>query len=80
MRTHWQTGFTLLELLVVLVTIGLLVGAVAPRYFLQACKFRVKVVGGMVARFLIGYITPRFATVTPEAVMFTYESLNQQKP
>lgn len=36
-------GFTLLELLVVLVIIGLLVGYVAPRYFSQIGKSEVKV-------------------------------------
>lgn len=36
-------GFTLLELLVVLVIIGLLVGYVAPRYFAQVGKSEVKV-------------------------------------
>lgn len=37
------TGFTLLELLVVLVILGLLVGYVAPRYFAQIGKSEVKV-------------------------------------
>jgi general secretion pathway protein G len=36
-------GFTLLELLVVLVILGLLVGYVAPRYFGQVGKSEVKV-------------------------------------
>lgn len=36
-------GFTLLEILVVLVIIGLLVGYVAPRYFSQVGKSEVKV-------------------------------------
>jgi len=36
-------GFTLLELLVVLVILGLLVGYVAPRYFAQVGKSEVKV-------------------------------------
>ncbi len=34
----YQRGFTLLELLVVMVIIGLLVGYVAPRYFAQLGK------------------------------------------
>jgi len=38
-----QSGFTLLELLVVLVIIGLLVGYVAQRYFSQVGKSEVKV-------------------------------------
>lgn len=37
-----QFGFTLLELLVVMVIIGLLVGYVAPRYFAQLGKSEVK--------------------------------------
>ena len=36
-------GFTLLELLVVMVIIGLLVGYVAPRYFQQVGKSEVKI-------------------------------------
>lgn len=38
-----STGFTLLELLVVIVIIGLLAGYVAPRYFSQVGKSEVKV-------------------------------------
>lgn len=34
-RTHAVYGFTLLELLVVMVIIGLLAGYVAPKYFSQ---------------------------------------------
>lgn len=37
-----QSGFTLLELLVVMVIIGLLAGYVAPRYFNQVGKSQVK--------------------------------------
>jgi len=37
-----QQGFTLLELLVVMVIIGLLAGFVAPRYFAQVGKSEVK--------------------------------------
>ena len=40
LRAH---GFTLLELLVVMVIIGLLAGFVAPRYFAQVGKSQVKV-------------------------------------
>ncbi len=42
--THpWPAaGFTLLELLVVMVIIGLLVGYVAPRYFAQVGKSEIK--------------------------------------
>ena len=37
------TGFTLLELLVVMVIVGLLAGLVAPRYFAQVGKSETKV-------------------------------------
>jgi general secretion pathway protein G len=37
-----QSGFTLLELLIVLVIIGLLIGYVAPNYFKQEEKAKVK--------------------------------------
>lgn len=43
-RIPWHhRGFTLLELLVVLVILGLLVGYVAPRYFGQVGKSEIKV-------------------------------------
>jgi general secretion pathway protein G len=42
-RTGLSRGFTLLELLVVMVIIGLLAGFVAPRYFAQVGKSQVKV-------------------------------------
>ena len=41
--TRGNAGFTLLELLVVMVIIGLLAGFVAPRYFAQVGKSQVKV-------------------------------------
>ncbi len=42
-RARPTGGFTLLELLVVMVIIGLLAGFVAPRYFAQVGKSQVKV-------------------------------------
>jgi general secretion pathway protein G len=42
-RARPSSGFTLLELLVVMVIIGLLAGFVAPRYFAQVGKSQVKV-------------------------------------
>ena len=43
LRSRAHAGFTLLELLVVMVIIGLLAGYVAPRYFSQIGKAEVKV-------------------------------------
>jgi general secretion pathway protein G len=44
-------GFTLLELLVVMVIIGLLAGYVAPRYFSQVSKSEVKVAQAQINAF-----------------------------
>jgi general secretion pathway protein G len=44
-----NAGFTLLELLVVMVIIGLLVGYVAPRYFSQLGKSEIKAARAQVA-------------------------------
>lgn len=46
-----QGGFTLLELLVVMVIIGLLAGYVAPRYFAQIGKSEVKVARAQIDAF-----------------------------
>lgn len=43
MQRHSIRGFTLLELLVVLVVLGLLAGIVAPKYFNQVGKSEAKV-------------------------------------
>jgi general secretion pathway protein G len=46
-----SSGFTLLELLVVMVIIGLLVGYVAPMYFKQVGKSEVKVTRAQIESF-----------------------------
>lgn len=46
-----QIGFTLLELLVVMVIIGLLAGYVAPRYFAEVGKSEVKVARAQIDAF-----------------------------
>jgi len=46
-----ETGFTLLELLVVMVIIGLLAGYVGPRYFAQVGKSEVKVTRAQIDAF-----------------------------
>lgn len=49
--TPRTAGFTLLELLVVLVILGLLVGYVAPRYFSQVGKSEVKAARAQIKAF-----------------------------
>jgi general secretion pathway protein G len=50
-RRRTSAGFTLLELLVVLVIIGLLAGFVAPRYFAQVGKSQVKAARAQIEAF-----------------------------
>jgi general secretion pathway protein G len=50
-RARLASGFTLLELLVVMVIIGLLAGFVAPRYFAQVGKSQVKVARAQIDAF-----------------------------
>ncbi len=50
-RAAQANGFTLLELLVVMVIIGLLAGLVAPRYFAQVGKSQVKVARAQIDAF-----------------------------
>jgi len=50
-RIAGRRGFTLLELLVVIVIIGLLVGYVAPRYFSQVGKSEVQVTRAQIDAF-----------------------------
>jgi type II secretion system protein G len=50
-RARLASGFTLLEMLVVMVLIGLLAGFVAPRYFAQVGKSQVKVARAQIDAF-----------------------------
>ena len=50
-QSHNHKGFTLLELLVVMVIIGLLAGYVGPRYFAQVGKSQSKVAAAQIDAF-----------------------------
>lgn len=51
MNRPWQGGFTLLELLVVMVIIGLLAAYVGPRYFSQLGKSELKTARAQIEAF-----------------------------
>jgi general secretion pathway protein G len=50
-RRHWHSGFTLLELLVVIVIIGLLAAYVGPKYFSQLGKSEVTIAKAQIESF-----------------------------
>lgn len=62
-----QGGFTLLELLVVLVVLGLLAGIVAPKYFNQLGKSETKVARAQIEGLVKAWISTawRWAATPP---------------
>ena len=75
---HRQSGFTLLELLVVMVIIGLLVGYVGPRYFSQVGKSEIKAARAQINAFEKALDMYRLDTGHYPASELGLKALNEQ--
>ena len=75
-----QRGFTLLELLVVMVIIGLLAGYVAPRYFAQIGKSEVKAARAQIDAFEKALETYRLDTGHYPSTEQGLEAMAKQPP